>query len=270
MPRIQPEFDAIRGRGVSLLAFNEDALSPERRGAILDQLAPALGERRRCACSSTRSPSATSSSSRRRRSARRPRGPPSPRALGIDEARARRGGRSAVRAGRGRARGPHRAARVPGRRLHRGRGPAADDPRHGDEPARLGAGACTGAGCSPRRPRARADQRRQRGRLEGLRRGGGGQGRARVDQPRDRGRDGALRHPLERRPGRGDGHPRAAPHPGQRPPQGAARRQQPVRPPDHAGGRGPGDPPALPAEAAWINGEVIRVDGGEHVSGASR
>ena len=23
-------------------------------------------------------------------------------------------------------------------------------------------------------------------------------------------------------------------------------------------------------EAAWINGEVIRVDGGEHVSGASR
>jgi len=47
MPRIQPEFDAIRERGVSLLTFNEDALDPERRGLILDQLAAALGERGR-------------------------------------------------------------------------------------------------------------------------------------------------------------------------------------------------------------------------------
>jgi NAD(P)-dependent dehydrogenase (short-subunit alcohol dehydrogenase family) len=47
MPRIQPEWDTIRGRGVSLLAFNEDALNPDRRGAVLDQLAPALGERGR-------------------------------------------------------------------------------------------------------------------------------------------------------------------------------------------------------------------------------
>ena len=62
MPRIQPEFDAIRDRGVSLVTFNDDALSLERRGAILDQLAPALGERgTRCACCCTRSPSATSS-----------------------------------------------------------------------------------------------------------------------------------------------------------------------------------------------------------------
>jgi NAD(P)-dependent dehydrogenase (short-subunit alcohol dehydrogenase family) len=45
MPRIQPEFDAIAARGVSLVTFNEDALSRERRGAILDQLAPALGGR---------------------------------------------------------------------------------------------------------------------------------------------------------------------------------------------------------------------------------
>jgi len=45
MPRIQPEFDAIRDRGVSLLTFNDDALDRERRGTILDQLAPALGER---------------------------------------------------------------------------------------------------------------------------------------------------------------------------------------------------------------------------------
>ncbi|HSD65800.1 MAG TPA: SDR family oxidoreductase [Vicinamibacteria bacterium] len=43
MARIQPEFDAIRGRGVSLLALNDDALSAERRAAILDELAPALG-----------------------------------------------------------------------------------------------------------------------------------------------------------------------------------------------------------------------------------
>src|SRR4030042_1129362 len=32
-------------RPVALLAFNADALDRERRGAILDQLAPALGER---------------------------------------------------------------------------------------------------------------------------------------------------------------------------------------------------------------------------------
>jgi NAD(P)-dependent dehydrogenase (short-subunit alcohol dehydrogenase family) len=44
MSRIQPEFDAIRERGVKLLTFNDDALSRERRGAILDQLAAALGE----------------------------------------------------------------------------------------------------------------------------------------------------------------------------------------------------------------------------------
>jgi NAD(P)-dependent dehydrogenase (short-subunit alcohol dehydrogenase family) len=47
MARIQPEFDAIRARGVSLLALNDDALGRERRAAILDQLAPALGERGR-------------------------------------------------------------------------------------------------------------------------------------------------------------------------------------------------------------------------------
>jgi NAD(P)-dependent dehydrogenase (short-subunit alcohol dehydrogenase family) len=47
MPRIQPEFDAMRARGVSLVALNDDALSAERRAAILDQLAPALGERGR-------------------------------------------------------------------------------------------------------------------------------------------------------------------------------------------------------------------------------
>jgi NAD(P)-dependent dehydrogenase (short-subunit alcohol dehydrogenase family) len=47
MPRIQPELDAIRDRGVSLLVFNEDALSPEKRGVILDQLGPALGGEQR-------------------------------------------------------------------------------------------------------------------------------------------------------------------------------------------------------------------------------
>ena len=45
MPRIQPEFDAIRARGGELLTFNDDALSADRRVAILDQLAAALGER---------------------------------------------------------------------------------------------------------------------------------------------------------------------------------------------------------------------------------
>jgi NAD(P)-dependent dehydrogenase (short-subunit alcohol dehydrogenase family) len=42
MARIEPEFEAIRARGVSLLALNEDALAAERRGAILDRLAEAM------------------------------------------------------------------------------------------------------------------------------------------------------------------------------------------------------------------------------------
>jgi NAD(P)-dependent dehydrogenase (short-subunit alcohol dehydrogenase family) len=41
MKRIDPEFEAIRERGVSLLAFNQDALDPESRSEILD----GLGER---------------------------------------------------------------------------------------------------------------------------------------------------------------------------------------------------------------------------------
>jgi NAD(P)-dependent dehydrogenase (short-subunit alcohol dehydrogenase family) len=43
MARIQPEFDAIRERGVSLLTFNDDALNAERRRAIVDELAGKLG-----------------------------------------------------------------------------------------------------------------------------------------------------------------------------------------------------------------------------------
>ena len=44
MRRIQPDFDAIRERGVTLLTFNEDALDSEVRGNILDGLESALGE----------------------------------------------------------------------------------------------------------------------------------------------------------------------------------------------------------------------------------
>lgn len=42
MARIEPEFEAIRARGVSLLTLNDDALSAERRTAILDRLAEAM------------------------------------------------------------------------------------------------------------------------------------------------------------------------------------------------------------------------------------
>jgi NAD(P)-dependent dehydrogenase (short-subunit alcohol dehydrogenase family) len=42
MARIEPEFEAIRARGVSLLALNDDALATDRRGAILDRLAEAM------------------------------------------------------------------------------------------------------------------------------------------------------------------------------------------------------------------------------------
>ncbi|MEE9606337.1 MAG: SDR family oxidoreductase [Myxococcota bacterium] len=41
--RIEPEFRRLRERGVSLLAINADALAPERRAEILDRLAQAMG-----------------------------------------------------------------------------------------------------------------------------------------------------------------------------------------------------------------------------------
>ena len=43
MKRIEPEFEAIRERGVSLLTFNADALSAEKREEILDGLEQSLG-----------------------------------------------------------------------------------------------------------------------------------------------------------------------------------------------------------------------------------
>ncbi len=44
MARIEPEFEKLRGTGVSLLTFNADALDSEKRDEILAQLAAALGE----------------------------------------------------------------------------------------------------------------------------------------------------------------------------------------------------------------------------------
>ena len=44
MQRIQSEFDAIQERGISLLTFNKDALAAEQRSAILTELEAALGE----------------------------------------------------------------------------------------------------------------------------------------------------------------------------------------------------------------------------------
>jgi len=43
MSRIEPEFERIRGRGVSLVTFNKDALNAEVRSEILDGLVEALG-----------------------------------------------------------------------------------------------------------------------------------------------------------------------------------------------------------------------------------
>jgi NAD(P)-dependent dehydrogenase (short-subunit alcohol dehydrogenase family) len=42
MSRIEPEFEKIRERGVSLVTFNQDALSEDSRGEILDDLAERL------------------------------------------------------------------------------------------------------------------------------------------------------------------------------------------------------------------------------------
>jgi NAD(P)-dependent dehydrogenase (short-subunit alcohol dehydrogenase family) len=41
---VEPEFEKIRSTGVRLLTFNIDALSAERRAAVLDDLAAALGD----------------------------------------------------------------------------------------------------------------------------------------------------------------------------------------------------------------------------------
>lgn len=43
MHRIEPEFEAIRARGVSFASFNKDALNPEVQAEILDGLAEAIG-----------------------------------------------------------------------------------------------------------------------------------------------------------------------------------------------------------------------------------
>lgn len=44
MRRIEPEFDAIREEGVELVTFNTDALDPDNRAEILDGLHEAMGE----------------------------------------------------------------------------------------------------------------------------------------------------------------------------------------------------------------------------------
>ena len=43
MSRIEPEFEAIRARGVSLVTYNQDALNSEKRGELLDGLSAELG-----------------------------------------------------------------------------------------------------------------------------------------------------------------------------------------------------------------------------------
>jgi len=43
MKRIEPEFEKIRGRGVGFLSFNTDALDREKRDVVLDALAERLG-----------------------------------------------------------------------------------------------------------------------------------------------------------------------------------------------------------------------------------
>ena len=62
----------------------------------------------------------------------------------------------------------------------------------------------------------------------------------------DRGRVRALRHPLQRDPGRRHRHARRCGDPGQRAAEGAGAAPQPVRPPHHARRRRQRDLPALP------------------------
>lgn len=43
MRRIEPEFDEIRARGVEFVSYNDDALDPEKQAKILDSLSETLG-----------------------------------------------------------------------------------------------------------------------------------------------------------------------------------------------------------------------------------
>jgi NAD(P)-dependent dehydrogenase (short-subunit alcohol dehydrogenase family) len=43
LSRVEPEFEKIRSGGARLLTFNTDALAAEKRGAVLDELAAAMG-----------------------------------------------------------------------------------------------------------------------------------------------------------------------------------------------------------------------------------
>ena len=43
MKRIEPEFEAMRARGISLLTYNADALDADKRDEILDGLSESLG-----------------------------------------------------------------------------------------------------------------------------------------------------------------------------------------------------------------------------------
>ena len=106
-------------------------------------------------------------------------------------------------------------------------------------------------------------------RLEGLRRGRGGEGRARVGGARDGGRARALRHPRQRRAGRASPTRRRCAR-SRATSTSRRRRACAIRSAASPRPRTSRDVICLLAtdEAAWINGEVIRVDGGEHVSGA--
>ena len=273
MPRIQPEFDAIRARGVSLLTFNADALEPPSAGARSStQLAPALGERR------TRAPAAALDRLRQPQAARaggEARGdgarPPSPRRSASTRSGSARRSIGCSRRASTRSRGLAAPPEYPAAAF-------LDDEDfaqtiHGMGTSLLGwaQDAAPARAVRRRRARLRPHQRGQRGRLEGLRGGRGGQGRARVGR-RARSRSSSRPTASARTSSRpaSPTRPRCASIPGSAHLKAAGA---PAQSRSAASPR-PRTSPVIYllclTEAAWINGEVIRVDGGEHVSGASR
>ena len=244
MKRIEPEFDAIRGRGASLLTFNKDALDAEVRSGILTELESALGPdgKVRVLMHSIAfgnlklvAPEVKPEDTARARLAAE---------LGIEEARLTETVDKLFSEGVDGLAGLTTPPTLLGLLLHRRRRPAADHPRHGDQPARLDPGAASSRHVRRGRPSLRNDERGERGRLEGLRGGIGCQGRARIGEPGHRRRDGPLRHPVEHHPGGRDRHPRAPPDSGKRASQGGRPPEEPLPATDDAGGRGEGDPPA--------------------------
>ena len=244
LAKIEPEFEKIRAGGTRLLTINTDALDAEKRREVIDELARRDGQRARARAAALGGVREPEAARRRGEVARQSAAAELAGKLGVDADKLQNAIDEVFAAGRAQALGPRERARVLGQALPRRGGLLPHDPRDGHEPARLGAGAVRARPVRRRRARVRPHQRGQRGGVEGLCRGRGREGLARIARALDRGRVRALRHPLQRDPGRHHPHARAGRDPGLRAHARAGAVAQPDGPTHHARGRRERDRPA--------------------------